>query len=236
VLAPWNLRDNELLGALPAPELERLAAALEPVEMPLGKVLYEPGERRRHVYFPSTSIVSLLYVTREGASAEVAVVGREGFLGVSQLTGGESMPNRAVVHGAGHGYRLSSRALRAELSHSGALMRLMLRFTQALITQMMQTAVCNRHHSLAQQFCRWLLLSLDRQDGNGLAMTQEMIANMLGVRRAGVARAAGDLQRAGVIRYRRGRISVLDRSRMECTACECYAVVRKEYLRLLAQG
>ena len=202
--------------------------------MPLGKVLYETGEQRRYIYFPSTSIVSLLCVTTDGASTEVAVVGREGFLGVSLLTDGKSMPNSAVVHSAGLGYRLSYRALREEFDRDGTLTRLLLRFTQALITQMMQTAVCNRHHSLDQQLCRWLLLSLDRQDGNQLAMTQELIATMLGVRRAGVTRSASNLQRAGIIRYRRGQISVLDRTRVERAACECYAVVRKEYARLLA--
>jgi len=234
VLAPRAVWRNHLLEALTADELARLAPSLEAVTMPLGKVLYETGEQRGYVYFPSTSIVSLLCATADGASTEVAVVGREGFLGVSLLTDGESMPNSAVVHSAGQGYRLSYRALREECDRDGALARLLLRFMQALITQMMQTAVCNRHHSLDQQLCRWLLLSLDRQDGNRLAMTQELIATMLGVRRAGVTRAASDLQRAGVIRYRRGQISVLDRSRVERAACECYAVVRKEYARLLA--
>jgi CRP-like cAMP-binding protein len=236
VLAPRAVWRNHLLEALPADELARLAPSLEPVSMPLGKVLYEIGEQRRYIYFPSTSIVSLLYVTKDGASAEVAVVGREGFLGISLLTNGDSMPNRAVVHHPGHGYRLSSRALHEEFERAGALMRVLLRFTQALITQMTQTAVCNRHHTLDQQLCRWLLLSLDRQDGNRLAMTQELIAEMLGVRRAGVTRAAGDLQRSGMIRYRRGQISVLDRARVERAACECYAVVKREYARLLDQA
>jgi CRP-like cAMP-binding protein len=236
VLAPRTVWRNQLLEALPADELARLVPHLEPMAMPLGKVLYEAGEQRRYIYFPSTAIVSLLYVTNDGVSTEVGVVGREGFLGLSLLTDGFSMPNRAVVHSAGQGYRLGSRALREELERAGALARVLLRFAQAFITQMMQTAVCNRRHSLEQQFCRWLLLSLDRQDGSRLTMTQELIASMLGVRRAGITRAASDLQRAGVIRYRRGQISVLDRAGIERAACECYTVVNKEYARLLGQA
>lgn len=201
--------------------------------MPLGQALYESGGRLKHVYFPTTSIVSLLYVMENGASAEIAVVGNEGILGVSLFMGGETTPSRAIVQSAGHGYRLPAAALKREFNRAGPVLRLLLRYTQALITQMAQTAVCNRHHSVEQQLCRWLLLSLDRLSAPELSMTQELIANMLGVRREGVTEAAGKLQRGGLIRYSRGRIRVLDRPRLEGEVCECYAVVKKEYDRLL---
>lgn len=202
--------------------------------MPLGEVLYESGGQLQHVYFPTTSIVSLLYVMRDGASAEIAVVGNEGILGISLFMGGETTPSRAVVQSAGRGYRLKARLLKQEFQRAGPVMDLLLRYTQALITQMAQTAVCNRHHSVEQQLCRWLLLSLDRLSTSELTMTQELIANMLGVRREGVTEAAGNLQRAGVIRYSRGRITVLDREQLEQDVCECYAVVKKEFERLLS--
>ena len=201
--------------------------------MPLGKVLYESGSRLTHVYFPTTSIVSLLYVMEDGASAEIAVVGNEGIVGISLFMGGESTPSRALVQSAGQGYRLKADLMLQEFSRAGAVMHLLLRYTQALITQMAQTAVCNRHHSLDQQLCRWLLLSLDRLHSKELVMTQELIANMLGVRREGVTEAAGNLQQAGLIRYQRGHITVLDREKLERRTCECYAVVKKEYDRLL---
>jgi CRP-like cAMP-binding protein len=229
-----NPKQNHLLAALPREEFERLSSQLELVAMPLGEVLYEAGGRLRHVYFPTTSIVSLLYVMADGASAEIAVVGNEGILGISLFMGGETTPSRAVVQSAGHGYRLKSLLLKQEFRRGGPVMRLLLRYTQALITQMAQTAVCNRHHSVEQQLCRWLLLSLDRLSSYELTMTQELIANMLGVRREGVTEAAGKLQRAGVIRYRRGRIKVLDRQRLEQEVCECYEVVQKEFSRLLS--
>ena len=202
--------------------------------MPLGEALYESGGRLQHVYFPTTSIVSLLYVLEDGASAELAVVGNEGVLGISLFMGGETTPNRAVVQSAGFGYRLKSSLLKEEFNRAGPLLRLLLRYTQALITQMAQTAVCNRHHSVQQQLCRWLLLRLDRLPTNTLTMTQELIANMLGVRREGVTAAAGALQRAGLISYSRGRIVVLDRPGLEGAVCECYAVVKREFDRLLA--
>jgi CRP-like cAMP-binding protein len=202
--------------------------------MPLGEALYESGGRLQHVYFPTTSIVSLLYVMEDGASAEIAVVGNEGILGISLFMGGETTPSRAVVQSAGFGYRLRSQLLKQEFNRTGAVMHLLLRYTQALITQMAQTAVCNRHHSVEQQLCRWLLLSLDRLDSPDLTMTQELIANMLGVRREGVTEAAGNLQRDGLIRYSRGRISVLDRPGLEKAVCECYGVVKKEFDRLLS--
>jgi CRP-like cAMP-binding protein len=204
--------------------------------MRLGDVLYESGSELRHVYFPTTAIVSLLYVMLDGASAEIAVVGNEGIIGVALFMGGETMPNRAVVQSAGHAYRLKGQLLKQEFNRSGELQHLLLRYTQALLTQMAQTAVCNRHHSLDQQLCRWLLLSLDRLPSNELVMTQELIANMLGVRREGVTEAAGNLQKAGLIAYRRGRITVLDRAGLEARACECYAVVKKEFDRLLPEG
>jgi CRP-like cAMP-binding protein len=226
-------RRNHLLNALPPGDYERLAPFLELVPMSLGEVLYEPGIRMRHVYFPTTSIVSLLYVMEDGASAEIAIVGNEGILGISLFMGGESTPSRAVVQGAGFGFRLKAQLLKDEFGRFGPMLRLLLRYTQALITQMSQTAVCNRHHSVDQQLCRWLLLSLDRLETNELVMTQELIANMLGVRREGVTEAAGKLQGAGLIRYRRGRIAVLDRPGLEARSCECYQVVKKEFERLL---
>ncbi|KDB51462.1 Crp/Fnr family transcriptional regulator [Sphaerotilus natans] len=224
---------NQLLAALPEAELARWQDQLEWVDLPLGAVLHESGRRPRHAYFPTTAIVSLLYVMENGASAEIAVVGHEGLVGVPLFMGGESTLSRAVVQSAGQGFRLSSRVLKEEFERSGPVMHLLLRYTQALITQMAQTAVCNRHHSLDQQLCRWLLLSLDRLSGSDLMMTQELIANMLGVRREGVTEAALSLQRAGLIRYARGRIHVLDRGGLERRTCECYAVVRAEYERLL---
>ena len=224
---------NHLLAALPEAEWQRWLSDLESVELPLGLVLYEPGETLTHIYFPTTAIVSLLYVTESGASAEIAVVGNEGVVGISLFMGGESTPSRAVVQSAGHGMRLSSRAIKTEFRDSGPVMHLMLRYTQALITQMTQTAVCNRHHTLDQQLCRWLLLSLDRLQGSELVMTQELIANMLGVRREGVTEAALKLQAAELIRYTRGHITVIDRPGLEGRTCECYAVVKKEYDRLL---
>src|SRR5438477_1045656 len=228
-----NPRRNQLLAALPDAEWLRWLPQLEPVEMPLGKILYESGNKLTHVYFPSTSIVSLLYVMENGASAEIAVVGREGIVGISLFMGGESTPSRAVVQSAGRAFRLKANVMIQEFNRAGPVLHLLLRYTQALITQMAQTAVCNRHHSLDQQLCRWLLLSLDRLHSDELVMTQELIADMLGVRREGVTEAAGHLQRAGLIRYRRGHITVLDRDRLEQRACECYAVVKKEYGRLL---
>ena len=223
---------NHLLAALPDAEWRRWEPLLEAVEMPLGQVLYESGSTLSHVYFPTTAIVSLLYVMEDGASAEIAVVGNEGLIGVSLFMGGESTPSRAVVQSAGQGYRLASDTIKTEFKRAPVL-HLLLRYTQALITQMAQTAVCNRHHTLDQQLCRWLLLSLDRLHGIELVMTQELIANMLGVRREGVTEAALKLQEAGLIRYARGRISVLDRTGLEARTCECYAVVKKEYDRLL---
>ena len=224
---------NHLLAALPADVFGRLALHLEPVSMPLGSSIYESGTQLQHVYFPTNSIVSLLYVLENGASAEIAVVGNEGVVGVSLFMGGDTTPSRAIIQSAGEGYRLSATILKGEFHRGGQLMQLLLRYTQALITQMCQTAVCNRHHSVEQQLCRWLLLSLDRLSSNELVMTQELIANMLGVRREGVTEAAGNLQRAGLIRYSRGRITVLDRPGVERSVCECYAVVKKEFDRLL---
>ena len=226
-------RTNQLLAALPLAEWQRWQSQLEAVELPLGQVLYESGSTLGHVYFPTTAIVSLLYVMQNGASAEIAVVGREGIVGVALFMGGESTPSRAVVQSAGHGFRLKAKAVKQEFEASQAVMHLLLRYTQALITQMAQTAVCNRHHSLDEQLCRWLLLSLDRLSGSELRMTQELIANMLGVRREGVTEAALKLQKAGLIQYSRGRILVLDRAGLERRSCECYAVVKKEYDRLL---
>ena len=223
---------NHLLAALPEAEWRRWSAVLEPVELKLGQVLYEANGTMSHVYFPTTAIVSLLYVMENGASAEIAVVGNEGLVGISLFMGGESTPSRAVVQSAGQGFRLSSAVMKEEFNRAPVL-HLMLRYTQALITQMAQTAVCNRHHSLDQQLCRWLLLSLDRLRGDELLMTQELIANMLGVRREGVTEGALKLQKAGLIRYARGHITVLDRAGLELRTCECYAVVKKEYDRLL---
>jgi CRP-like cAMP-binding protein len=224
---------NLLLAALPQAERLRWSSQLEPVDMPLGQVLYESGTRLGHVYFPTTSIISLLYVMENGASAEIAVVGQEGIVGISLFMGGESTPSRAVVQSAGQGLRLKANLMMLEFNRGGPVTHLLLRYTQALITQMAQTAVCNRHHSLDQQLCRWLLLSLDRLQSNQLVMTQELIANMLGVRREGVTEAAGQLHRAGLIRYQRGHITILDRAGLERRTCECYAVVKREYDRLL---
>jgi CRP-like cAMP-binding protein len=226
-------RRNRLLASLPADHWARWQAVLEPVDMPLGAVLYESGVAMTDVYFPISSIVSLLYVMEDGDSAEIAVVGNEGIVGVAVFMGGETTPSRAVVQSAGQGFRLRGQWLKDEFDRSVPVLHLLLRYTQALITQMAQTAVCNRHHSLDQQLCRWLLLSLDRLQGPELAMTQELIANMLGVRREGVTEAAGALQRDGLIHYRRGHITVLDRAALERRTCECYAVVKKEYDRLL---
>jgi CRP-like cAMP-binding protein len=226
-------RQNHLLAALPAADYERLLSDLELIPMPLGWAVYEAGGPQGYVYFPTTSIVSLLYVMESGASAEIAITGNEGLVGISLFMGGESTPSRAVVQSAGHGYRLKASVLKKEFAVGGPLQHLALRFTQALITQMAQTAVCNRHHSVEQQLCRWLLLSLDRLSTNELSMTQELIANMLGVRREGVTEAAGKLQEAGLIRYSRGHITVLDRPMLEKRVCECYAVVKKELDRLL---
>jgi len=226
-------KENRLLAALPDSEWERWGTQIEPIELPLGRVLYESGATMAHVVFPTTAIVSLLYVMENGASAELAVVGREGMVGVSIFMGGESTSSRAVVQSAGGGYRLRSQFLKDEFDRSGPVVHLLLRYTQALITQMTQTAACNRHHTVDQQLCRWLLLSLDRLSGSELRMTQELMSNMLGVRREGVTEAALKLQRLGVIRYSRGQIRVLDRDALERRTCECYSVVKKEYDRLL---
>jgi CRP-like cAMP-binding protein len=226
-------RRNHLLAALPEADWQRWQPQLEWVPLPLGQVLYESGCTMSHVYFPTDAIVSLLYVMADGASAEIAVVGNEGVVGISLFMGGGSTPSRAVVQSAGQGWRLRAAAIRDEFNDSAPVMHLLLRYTQALITQMAQTAVCNRHHVLDQQLCRWLLLSLDRLGGDELRMTQELIANMLGVRREGVTEAALKLQRDGLIRYSRGHITVLDRAGLEARTCECYEVVRKEYARLL---
>ena len=226
-------RTNQLLAALPAEEWQRWSAQLEPVQLALGQVLYESGSSLSHVYFPTSSIVSLLYVMENGASAEIAIAGNEGVVGVALFMGGETTPSRAVVQSAGRAFRLNATAVKHEFDHSHPVMHLLLRYTQALITQMAQTAVCNRHHSVDQQLCRWLLLSLDRLSGSEVRMTQELIANMLGVRREGVTEAAVKLQKAGLIKYSRGRITVIDRPGLEQRSCECYAVVKKEYDRLL---
>jgi CRP-like cAMP-binding protein len=224
---------NRLLAALPEAEFARLAPHLELVPMLLGDSLYEPGGQLQHVFFPTTAIVSLLYVMESGASAEIAGVGNEGMLGISLFMGGDTTPSSAVVQTAGHGYRLPGKLLKDEFNRGGLMQGLLLRYTQALLTQMCQTAACNRHHSIEQQLCRWLLLTLDRLPSNELVMTQELVASALGVRREGVTEAAGRLQRAGVIRYRRGHIAVLHRSGLEAGACECYAVVKKELGRLM---
>ena len=228
-----SVADNRILSALPEDVFRRFTSLLESVHLPLGAVLYESGELERHVYFPTDAIVSLLYVTEDGKSAEIAVVGNDGMLGVAVLMGGGSTSSRAVVQSAGHAYRLPAQLLREEFDTHGPLLRLMLRYVQVLLTQMAQTAVCNRHHSIDQQLARWLLLTLDRLPGNHLVMTQELIANMLGVRREGVTEAAGKLSRLGVIEYHRGRIKVLDRDQLEGLSCECYAVVKAEADRLL---
>lgn len=224
---------NHVLAALPTSDYERLNRHLELVPLPLGSVLYESGAELSHLYFPTDSIVSLLYILADGASAEIAVVGNEGVIGISLFMGGATTPSRAVVQSAGHAYRLPVKVLKEEFARAGIMQQVLLRYTQALITQMAQTAVCNRHHSVDQQLCRWLLLSLDRLGADELVMTQELIANMLGVRREGVTEAAGMLQDAGLIRYRRGHITVLDRPGLEARTCECYVVVKREYDRLL---
>jgi CRP-like cAMP-binding protein len=229
-----NPSDNHILEALPQQERERLFPYLKLTPMPLGMVLYESGAALRHIYFPTNSIVSLLYVMEDGASAEIAVVGNEGAVGVSLFMGGETTPSRAIVQSAGYAYRLTGNRLKQEFNRHGEMLHVLLRYTQSLITQMAQTAVCNRHHSLDQQLCRWLLLSLDRLEGNQLQMTQELIANMLGVRREGVTEAAGKLQKSGAIKYVRGKITVLDRPQLERLSCECYSVVKRESDRLLA--
>ena len=230
---PHSPNQNRLLAALPTAEFDRLAPYLEPVEMRLGDVLYESGGLLQHVYFPTTAILSLHYVMENGSSSEIAGVGNEGVLGISLFMGGNTTPSRAVVQTGGQGYRLKAQYLAQEFKRAGPMQLLLLRYTQALITQMSQTAACNRHHSLVQQLCRWLLLTLDRMPSNELIMTQELVASMLGVRREGVTEAAGKLQQAGVIRYRRGHITVLNRAGLESQVCECYGVVKKEFARLL---
>lgn len=231
--AAYQPTDNHLLAMLPSEDYERIQGGLEPVSMELGESLYEPNMQMQHVYFPVDSIVSLLSVMEDGGSAEISVVGFEGIVGVSLFMGGETTPSRAVVQSSGQAYRLPSKVLKAEFGRAGATQRLLLRYTQALLTQMAQTAVCNRHHTLDQQLCRWLLLSHDRLRSDELVMTQELIANMLGVRREGVTEAAGKLQRSGLISYHRGHISILDRAGLEARTCECYGVVKAEYERLL---
>ena len=231
--SPHSPTQNHLLAALPAEDFARLKPDLELIPMPLGEALYESGRQMQHVYFPTNSIVSLLYVMQDGASAEIAVVGNEGILGISLFMGGETTPSRGVVQSAGYGYRLKAQLLKNEFKSSGPVLHLLLRYTQALITQMAQTAACNRHHALEQQLCRWLLLSLDRLNTDELVMTQELIANMLGVRREGVTEAAGKLQADGLIKYSRGHIRILDRAKLEARVCECYAVVKREFDRLL---
>jgi CRP-like cAMP-binding protein len=235
--APASPKQNHLLAALPAADYKRLLPKLEFVPLPLAWAVYESDKAQSYVYFPTTSIVSLLYVMQDGSSAEIAVVGNEGVVGIALFMGGESTPSRAVVQSAGDAYRLKGSILKREFDHGGPIQYLLLRYTQALITQMTQTAVCNRHHSVEQQLCRWLLLSLDRLlPSNELTMTQELISNMLGVRREGVTEAAGRLQAAGLIQYYRGKITVLDRVKLEARVCECYAVVKRESDRLLPAG
>ncbi|MCD6004644.1 MULTISPECIES: Crp/Fnr family transcriptional regulator [Halomonadaceae] len=233
MLEPNNFKQNALLGLLPQNDLTNLLPHLEKVTLTLGQSLSEPGQQMSHVYFPLDSIVSLLCVMENGASTEIAIVGYEGIVGVSLFMGGETTPSRAIVQSAGHAYRLKGQLLKNEFYRAGAMQRLLLRYTQALLTQMAQTAVCNRHHSVDQQLCRWLLLSIDRLPGNELVMTQELIANMLGVRREGVTESAGKLQKAGLISYYRGHIKVIDRLGLEARVCECYSVVKREYDRLL---
>jgi CRP-like cAMP-binding protein len=231
-----NPNRNHLLAALPAAEFGRLAPHLELVAMRLGETIYDPGEQLQHVYFPTTAIVSLLYIMESGGSAEMAGVGNEGVLGISLFMGGDTTPSSAVVQTAGHCYRLEARLLKEEFNRAGLVQKLLLRYTQALVTQMTQTAACNRHHSIEQQLCRWLLLTLDRLPSNELIMTHELVAGAFGVRRESITEAAGNLQRAGLIGYRRGHISVFERSGLEAGACECYAVVKKEFGRLLADA
>lgn len=233
MVAAINPKQNHLLDALLKAEFDRLSPNLVHVELPLGKVMYESGGLLEHVYFPTTSIISLLYVMENGASAEIAVVGNEGILGISLFMGGETTSSRAIVQSAGHAYRLEAQLLKDEFNRAGAVQRLLLRYTQALITQMAQTAVCNRHHTVEQQLCRWLLLSLDRLASDELIMTQELIANMLGVRREGVTESACRLQKDGIINYSRGRITIIDRKKLESRSCECYKVVKAEFDRLL---
>jgi len=233
MLSPHNPHKNRLLAALPTAEFDRLSPHLELVPMMLGQMIYDPGEQLQHAYFPTTSIVSLHYVTESGASAESAGVGNEGMVGISLITGGNTTPSSAVVHTMGHAYRLDRHILKQEFNRAGFLQGLLLRYTQALITHMMQTAACTRHHSVEQQLCRWLLLTLDRSPSHVLVMTQELIARMLGVRREGITEYAGELQRAGLIQYRRGHITVIEKSGLESRVCECYAVVKKEFERLL---
>ena len=235
MLAPHTPKQNHLLAALPAQDYERMVPHLELVPLALGTALYESGSQQQYVFFPTASIVSLLYVMQDGSSAEIAVVGNEGVVGIALFMGGETTPSRAVVQSGGYAYRLRASLLKKEFERGGPLQYLLLRYTQALITQMAQTAVCNRHHSVEQQLCRWLLLSLDRLPSNELTMTQELIANMLGVRREGVTEAAGRLQSAGLIQYSRGKIVVLDRPKLEARVCECYAVVKRESDRLFAR-
>lgn len=230
-----NPLQNHLLAALPADAFNRLLPHLELVPMRLGEALYESGGKLSHVYFPTTAVVSLLYVLENGSSAEIAIVGNEGVLGVAVFMGGNTTPSRAITQIAGYGYRLKSQLLKTEFDLAGPMLHLLLRYTQSLITQMSQTAVCNRHHSVEQQLCRWLLLSLDRLSSDAVSMTQELIANMLGVRREGVTEAAGGLQRAGIISYSRGHIKVLDRPALERAACECYGVVKRETDRLMPE-
>lgn len=231
---PHDPRQNHLLAALPAMEFERLAAHLELVPLPLGEMLYEPGEQLKHAYFPTTAIVSLHYVTESGASAESAAVGNEGVVGIALFTGGNTTPSSAAVQTGGHAYRLEGRLLKQEFSCAGSMQRVLLRYIRTLLAEMTQTAACYRHHSVEQQLCRWLLLTLDRASSRELIMTQELIAGMLGVRRESITDAAGKLQDAGLIRYRRGHIAVLERSGLEARACECYAVIREEIRRLLS--
>ncbi len=233
MIEPSELQQNHLLAALPAAELARISEGISITPMPLGHVLYESGDEMRHVYFPTTAIVSLLYVMEDGSSAEIAIVGNEGIVGISLFMGGESTPSRAIVQSAGQAFRVASNILKEEFRRAGPVQHVLLRYTQALITQMSQTAVCNRHHSVEQQLCRWLLMSLDRLASDELTMTQELIANMLGVRREGVTESAGKLQKLGLIEYSRGHIKVLDRPALEAHACECYQVVKTEFERLL---
>ncbi len=232
---PLDPKANRLLASMPDADYQALAGHLEPMAMPLGMAVYESGGAQGFVYFPTDSIVSLLYVLENGASTEIAVTGREGLVGISLFMGGETTPSRAVVQSAGQGYRVRAAVLKKRFEAGGDVQLLLLRFTQALITQMTQTAVCNRHHAVDQQLCRWLLLMLDRLSSSEVRMTQELIANMLGVRREGVTEAAGKLQSDGLIEYSRGRIRVLDRARLEASVCECYAVVKREYDRLLPE-
>jgi CRP-like cAMP-binding protein len=235
MLTPHNPKHNYLLAALPDADYERLLPHLEQVPLELGWALYESGTQQGYVYFPADSIVSLLYVMQDGSSAEIAVVGNDGVVGIALFMGGETTPSRAVVQSAGYAYRLKGGLLKREFERGGPLQYLLLRYTQALITQMAQTAVCNRHHAVEQQLCRWLLLSLDRLPSSELTMTQELIANMLGVRREGVMEAAGKLQAEGLIHYSRGKITVLDRPKLEARVCECYAVVKRESDRLFSR-